>query len=221
MRKVFKKLLFKLYKPYALWVISADRTYVYDGLSLNVPKGVFHPGLFFSTTFLAEQLYKQSLKDLTFLELGCGSGLLSLLAARHGANVTAVDINPLAVSAARNNALANNLVIETIESDLFSALNKRVFYYIVINPPYYKKNPKDNELAAWFAGAEYQYFENLFSQLAMHINTQTKVLMVASEDVDIQMVGAIAGKNGFVLNIGAEKTIMLEKNYIYLISPSV
>lgn len=219
MRKALKKLLFRLYKPYALWVISADRNYTYKGLNIYIPKGVFHPGLFFSTHFLTEQLNSYNLKEKQFLELGCGSGLLSLYASRLGAVVTAVDINPLAVTATRNNALTNKLDIQTLESDLFSSLDKRVFDYIVINPPYYKKNPKDNVSAAWLAGSEYQYFEKLFKQLAEHINPATIILMVASEDVDIELIKTIADKNGFVLQLKAEKTILLEKNYIYLVSP--
>ncbi len=219
MRKAFKKLLFRLYKPYALWVISADRNYNYKGLNVCVPKGVFHPGLFFSTHFLAEQLNSYNLSGMQFLELGCGSGLLSLYASRLGAAVTAVDINPMAVTATRNNALINKLDIQTLESDLFSSLDKRVFDYIVINPPYYKKNPKDHVSAAWFAGSEYQYFEKLFKQLAEHINPATIVPMVASEDVDIELIKAIADKNGFVLQLKAKKTMLFEKNYIYLVSP--
>ncbi len=50
------------------------------------------------------------------LDLGCGSGILGLVAAALGAaEVTAVDLNPLCVATARRNAELNHLELEVIE----------------------------------------------------------------------------------------------------------
>ncbi|HLP50859.1 MAG TPA: methyltransferase [Chitinophagales bacterium] len=215
MRRLLRSLFFLVYKPLGVWWISKERSYSYKGLQLTIPVGVFHPGIFFSTTFLAIEVSKMALSGKAFLELGCGSGLLSLVAAKAGANVTAVDINSKAVIAAANNARQNNLHIEAIESDLFGALAGRKFDVIAINPPYYKKNPKDAVAAAWFAGEKLEYFHKLFTQLGAHLNGHTTVLMVVSEDVDMQAIQAIAAAHNFVFSLRNTTTIMWELNYIY------
>lgn len=79
------------------------------------------------------------LKGKKFLELGCGSGLISIAAAKKGARVTASDINPVAVEFLVKNSEENKVEIEVIESDLFNDIPKQPFDIIAINPPYYKK----------------------------------------------------------------------------------
>src|SRR5690606_42019958 len=61
------------------------------------------------------------------LEVGCGSGLLSLLAARKGARVTAFDIDERAVTCARENFQQNlpHAAAVVLRSDLFSEIEKQ------------------------------------------------------------------------------------------------
>src|SRR5262245_29793863 len=72
------------------------RTYV-EGFDLEVFPGVFHPKYFGSSTILGRFVSQLPLTGKSFLEIGCGSGIVALCAARQGATVTAVDINPDAV----------------------------------------------------------------------------------------------------------------------------
>ena len=99
----------RVYGPWAIRRVREQRSYRWRGLTLTVPTGVFHPGLFFSSGVLATEIEKRRPVGLTVLDVGCGSGLLSLVAARAGASVTAVDINPEAVRATAANASANEL----------------------------------------------------------------------------------------------------------------
>jgi predicted nicotinamide N-methyase len=67
--------------------------------------------------YLAEQ--PEAVRERTVLDLGTGSGLCAIAAARAGAMaVTAVDIDPYAVEAARLNARANRVRLEVVERDL-------------------------------------------------------------------------------------------------------
>lgn len=220
MRKLLRKILFLFYRPYCMWVISDNRTYKYNGLTLQVPKGVFHPGLFFSTKYLAKELLKLNLQQKKVLEVGCGSGLISILAARKGALVTSIDINPAAVRATADNAVINGVTIHAYESDLFSNVVGQTFDILVINPPYFKKNPSTPAAAAWYAGESYQYFEKLFAGIDRHIKNNSLVLMVASEDVDTDLIRHIANKNNFTLSLHAQAVIMLERNFIFSIKNS-
>lgn len=57
-------------------------------------------------------------RDRRVLDLGTGSGLVAIAAARCGARVTAVDIDPLACAAARLNAEINGVAFDILDRDL-------------------------------------------------------------------------------------------------------
>jgi release factor glutamine methyltransferase len=70
-----------------------------------------------------------------FLEIGAGTGLLSIHAAKLGARVTAADVNPHAVECTKRNAAKNSVRIDTVKSDLFEKVQGN-YDVIVFNPPY-------------------------------------------------------------------------------------
>ncbi len=71
------------------------------------------------------------------LDLGCGSGVQTLLAARHCGHVVAVDINPRAVELTRLNARLNGREnVEVRQGDWFEPVAGELFDLIVSNPPY-------------------------------------------------------------------------------------
>lgn len=70
------------------------------------------------------------------LELGCGTGLLSILANRCAAAVTATDIDTAALRVARLNFALNGSRVRTVHSDLFDRLSDVQFDLIIFNPPW-------------------------------------------------------------------------------------
>jgi release factor glutamine methyltransferase len=78
--------------PFVKKYISQERSITIDDISLKIPIGVFHPTLYLSTKYLFQWLESQDIKEKEVLELGAGSGLLSIKMAKMGANVTASDI---------------------------------------------------------------------------------------------------------------------------------
>jgi SAM-dependent methyltransferase len=71
------------------------------------------------------------------LDIGCGGGVQSFLAARHSQRVVAVDKNPRALNFLRLNARLNGVAnLDTLEGDLFAPVEGRRFGLVVCNPPY-------------------------------------------------------------------------------------
>ena len=66
---------------------------------------------------LAEVLAARQWRGARMLELGCGLGLASIVAARAGARVTASDWSQLAIDNLADNAARNGVELETIVAD--------------------------------------------------------------------------------------------------------
>lgn len=199
MHPFFRRLWISVYSFWLLRYIRKERVYVHAGLRLAVPPGVFHPGVFFSTPVFISFLQKNDFQRKKVLDVGTGSGLLALFAARRGAMVTALDVNPLAVETARRNAVANSLAITVVESDLFTNLPAQAFDIILINPPYFPANPRDAADRAFFTGENWEYFDQLFHQLPACLNPGTQVWMILSDKCNIEKIAGIAAINDFRL----------------------
>lgn len=191
------------------------RTFCYDGIRIQVHPDVFPPNLTLSTKILLNFLGEKELVNKSFLELGCGSGIISLFAVKKGAKVTATDINTTALTFLTENAKTNNLELEIIESDLFQSIPNKAFDCIAINPPYYPRNPKNSKEKAWFCGEHFEYFEALFPQLKNFLIATNETFMILSEDCELEKIKAIASKSGIAFTMIMEKKVVGEKNYIF------
>jgi release factor glutamine methyltransferase len=218
MRKAIKRLATVFYKPLLTKYLSKTRSYQYKGIRLIIPPEVFHPGFFFSTSILIGYINTLPLEGKTFLELGSGSGLISIYAAKKKAKVTAIDINPVAIEYLGKNSIDNNVQMQVIQSDMFRNVPEQHFDYIIINPPYYKKNPQTFKDYAWYCGENGEYFNSLFSTLAHYMHAGSVVLMILSQDCDLAMISSIASQNNFKLDCVFSKKNLMEENFIYKIT---
>ena len=93
-------------------------------------------------------------EDDRILEIGCGSGVVSIHCASNGCDVTSVDINPVAVELTRSNFERNGLEGDVKESDVYSNVEGG-FDTIVFNLPYL---PTDDDAGiiskAWNGGSD-------------------------------------------------------------------
>ena len=116
-------------------------------IELIIPPTVYPPRE--DTDLMANRLIQLGPgKGRKFLEIGCGSGALSILASSLGWNVHACDINPFAVAATRGN-MAKNLQAGTIKEggigpDGFPFEDK--FDLIIWNLPYIPADEVDELL---------------------------------------------------------------------------
>jgi len=215
LRNFIKKITHPFLKAIAKIYFYKPRKYSYKGVTALVHPEVFPPHYTLSTKILLDYIEELNLKNNSFLELGCGSGIISLFAASKGAKVTATDINEKALEYLLKSSEINKLSIDIIHSDLFTNLPSKPFDYIIINPPYYSKNPKNTKEHAWFCGENFEYFKKLFQQLAQR--SDKNVFMILSEDCQLDQIKYIASDNFKNLTCILEKTVMKETNFIYSI----
>lgn len=213
MLKKIKKKMFPFIKYGFDKYHRKTRTYKYNGIAVIVAPEVFPPHLTISTKILLDYLKPLDLEKKAVLELGCGSGIIALFAASKGANVVASDINTVAIEALKKSSENNSIPITICHSDLFETIPQQNFEYIIINPPYYPRIPKNQKEQAWFCGENFEYFEKLFQQLPNRIAKNT--LMILSDDCDLERIEKIAQKNDLVFEVIFEKKVATEKNYIF------
>jgi release factor glutamine methyltransferase len=214
MRNFIKKVTHPFLRIVTEVWFSKPRKYTYKNISVLVHPEVFPPHYTISTKILLDFIDKINLKGKTFLELGCGSGILSLFAASKGAKVTATDINTKAITYLQKASKENNIPITVLHSDLFSKLKNQYFNYIIINPPYYPKSPENQKEKAWFCGENFEYFKDLFQQLSAR-NSKEIIYMILSEDCKIDKIESIAKKYDWYLDEIFRVKKLQEINYIF------
>ena len=194
---------------------SKPRPYNYANINILIQPGVFPPSFTFSTKILLDYLSTLDIREKTLLELGCGSGIISLLASKKGAHVTASDINEKALEELKISALNNSLNLKIVTSDLFDNIQETHFDYIVINPPFYPRKPIKIEDNAWYCGDDFEYFQKLFLQLKAYIENYSNVIMILSEDCNIERISSIAHKNDLDLKKFKVSKSLWETNYLF------
>lgn len=155
------------------------------GFDLVVDPGVLHPRHFASSQSLAAHLGTLDLRGLRVVDVGTGCGILALVAARGGAAVTAIDINPIAVRCAKANVERNGLgpLVEVVESDVFAQVRPEATFDLVItNPPFFARGPRDAADVPFAAGADLEFFRRLAEGLPSRLVRGGSLLLVQSTD---------------------------------------
>ena len=189
------------------------------GLDLTVQPTVFDPKIFLTSKFFADFVQKLDLADKQVADVGTGSGILALSAAKAGATrVYALDINPAAAETAALNAAANGLSgrVIALHSDLFSAVPPAVrFDVIICSPPSFSGEPISISDRAWHAGPNYRDITPLFDQARERINPAGVIYLLLSSDSDLPLFGRWIDRAGFKVEDVAELSILVETFMIY------
>jgi release factor glutamine methyltransferase len=166
-------------------------------------------------TYLMEQaLNNFVLKNKSILEIGCGSGYLSIFCAKNGANVTAIDLNHKAITYAKKQAEKEKVRIDFIQSNLFESLNpKDKFDIIFFNPPYLVSDNIDYlALDGGKKGREIiDKFLNVFEK---HLEPNGFVLLLHTDYNDLKETEEKLAQKSFRFEIIEKQHIFFEDLYI-------
>ncbi len=205
------------------WGYRLRRKHRYDefllervaGLRLLVTPSVFNPKLLRTGEFFASQLNERVIgPHSSVLDMGTGSGVCALFAARRAARVVAVDINPAAVKCAGMNALLNDLEgkVEVRHGDLFAAVPAERFDLILFNPPFLRGVPRNDRDRAWRSE---DVPERFAAALAEHLNPGGSALVLLSSFGDASMFLQAFEDNGFEVSRFAERRFIAETVVIF------
>lgn len=217
--RFIRHILFLLaYHLYAKRKILNDDTTSLLGFTLHVPYSVFHPRLYFTSEFLCEYVKTLDLRAKTVLDVGCGSGIISLVCAAHGASVTAIDLNPIAIEATKENSIANRCEsnIEVIQSDLFSNIpHDSRFDLIIFNPPYYQKEATDDFERAFCAGKNFDVIKRFAQQASSYLHDGGSILIILTSDVDEREILSSSDEHDWKIARAKSRHVFFERLTIY------
>jgi HemK-related putative methylase len=191
-----------------------------DGLAFVVLPEVLNPVVFRSGAFLARTVaaYPAAPRQgARALDMGTGSGVGAVFAARRGFQVVGVDLNPDAVRCARANVLLNGLEerIEIRHGDLFGPVSGERFDLVLWNPPFFRGRPRSNFDLAWRAT---DVMERFAAGLPEVLAPGGAALVLVSTDGDAEgmagMVAALAA-HGFALEVAARRHFGSEIMTVY------
>jgi methylase of polypeptide subunit release factors len=141
-----------------------------EGMPVVVTPSVFNPKSLRTGAFFAAHIDSRVVGgDAQVLDMGTGSGVCALAAARFARRVVAVDINSAAVRCAEMNALLNHREerIEVRHGDLFTPVREERFDLILFNPPFLRGIPRDDRDRAWRSN---DVAERFAAGLGAHLN---------------------------------------------------
>jgi release factor glutamine methyltransferase len=200
LRRTIRPLVFRVAQPVLRRRLKKSADTEVDGMKLRTNADVFHPKYFFSSKILGNYLAQCVDANQRVLDMGTGSGLVGIMAAKRGAQVVAIDINPAAVSLANQNAELHRLNGEwrCLESDLFARLDAAErFDWIAFNPPFFSgliRRPAD---AAWYAGENYETIERFLSQARRHLEPNGRIVLILSSDMPLGSMDGRFQRHGY------------------------
>jgi release factor glutamine methyltransferase len=133
---------------------------------------------------------------IRLLEICAGSGLASLEAARHRAQVVAADRNPHALRYLQQRARAERLDVQVVRADLARGLGR--FERVLANPPYLPTRPEQRDPDRWHnlaldGGPDgCAVTARIVEDLAHHLTTNGSAFLVVSSLQSPDGLAAIA-----------------------------
>ena len=180
-----------------------------------VTPSVFNPKLLRTGAYFASCLNPTLIGPASeVLDMGTGSGVCALFAARHARRVVAVDINPAAVRCAQLNALLNQLEhrVEVRGGDLFAPVQGERFDLVLFNPPFVRGAARTDRERAWRSA---DVAERFAAQLGAHLKPGGCALVLLSSFGDVGAFVRELARNGFLLSPWPQRRYVGERVVIF------
>ena len=167
------------------------------------------------TFLLAENL--EIKKGQSVLEIGTGSGLVSMYASLLTDDVTATDINYNALELAEKNFKLNNIGTIKLEfGDLFEPVKDKKFDVILFNTPYLPTDSDDiinDDLNYAFDGGldGRKVIDRFINEVSNHLNDKGIVQIIQSSLSDNDRTLHMFDRNGFIAEIAASEKFFFEE----------
>ena len=194
------------------------------GFRLTVRPTVFHPRYFISSERFAEFIGGLDLRGKRVVDVGTGSGILALAAARAGADsVIATDINPNAALTAADNARANGLGdrVSALCTDLLAALAPGPLFDVILSsPPKHAGEPRNLADRGWHAGPAYRDIADLFDQSRERLRPGGCLYVMVSSDSDLDLFSTRIDRARFRARLVREYSLVIESLIIYELLPA-
>ena len=222
LRRAFRWVVHYLSHTFILSRRDIRETYV-AGFRLLVRPTVFHPKYFISSERFAEFLGTLDFSGKRVCEIGTGSGILALAAARAGAaNVVVTDINPNASLSANENAHANGLGdrVTGVCMNLMAAMAPRPLFDVILSsPPKHAGEPKDLTDRGWHAGPDYRDIKEMFDQARTRLKPDGRIYLMLSSDTNQELFASLIAKAGFSQRKIKEYSLVVESLIIFELLP--
>jgi release factor glutamine methyltransferase len=189
------------------------------GFRLVVPPTVFHPRYCLTGEFFAKFIARLDLAGKRVADLGTGTGILALAAARAGAlSVLAIDINPEAARAAAENARMNGFEyrVSAMCSDLLSAVAPYPQFDVILsNMPVLPVQPLDLIDRAWYAGPNYSDIAPLYEQARERLAPGGCMYALMPSGADLKAITQLFERAGFRARPVHGRSHLFESVFIY------
>jgi len=190
------------------------------GVPILVTPSTFNPQVPRTGAFLAAHVAAlPECRGAEVLDMGTGSGVCAIFAARGARRVVAVDINPAAVRCAQINALANQLEerIDVRPGDLFAPVAGERFDLVLFNPPFLRGAPRDDRDRAWRSP---DVPERFAAGLRAHLKPGGAAHLVLSTFGDAGMFLAAFRAHGLAVAVLSERRFINERLAILRVAPA-
>ena len=161
-------------------------------ISITVYNGVYEPA---EDSFL---LLDSVIAGEKFLEIGCGTGLVSIFCAMTGSVCEAVDINPFAIECCLENARINKVSVNAHLGDIFKGVDG-IYDTIAFNPPYLPVSDSFNGSEQWSGGEDgFSATRKFLDGLPVHLARSGTAFIVLSDLTDIDSLVREYSNLGFI-----------------------
>ncbi|MCI2414588.1 MAG: class I SAM-dependent methyltransferase [Candidatus Aramenus sp.] len=149
------------------------------------------------------------------VEMGSGTGILSVKAAKLGGVVLSIDLNPFATEATLCTAKLNGVSLEVVNCDMFTCIRDKYWDVAIFNPPYLPVSEYRSWIEYSWSGGD-RGVEVLLRFLNV-VKAKRVYILYSSLDDEESIMGAINSNNYIITRkekkyIGFEELIALELN---------